>query len=155
MLVAAGEKVGVRLEEDTELTSLHSDIQLQLFPYVTAEWAKCFPRVFPGLTANRLVVVTPRTPEPAPSRASPAGSATNVRDFPDLDLSRVCVDVELAVLPTQVQQRVPLLEESDEAMASPTLSAVPPPSTQPSDHSAGSRTASSAPSPSALSIHPA
>ena len=134
------------------MTSLRSDIQLRLFPYVTADWAERFPRVFPGLTANRLAVVTPRAPEPAPSRASPAESVTNVSGFPDLSRD---VDAELAALHTQVRRRPSPFVEQDEPAVSPSLSVAPPPSTEPSGRSAESRAASAAPSPSVVSVHPA
>src|ERR1700761_7933947 len=139
------------MEDDAELTLLRSDVQLRLFPYVTADWAYRFPRVFPGLTANRLAVVTPRAPEPAPSRASPAKSA-NVSAFPDLSQD---VDAELAVLHTQVWRRPSPFVEQDEPAVSPSLSIAPLPSTEPLGRSAGARAPSAAPSPSVVSVHPA
>ena len=151
MVFAAAEHVGVRVEDDTELDSFISDVQLRLFPYASPEWARRFPRVFSGLTANRLAVVTPRAPEPAPSRASPAESATNVRGFPDLSRD---VDAELAALHTQVRRRPSPFVEQDEPVGSPSLSIAPPPSTEPSGRSAESRAGSAAPSPPISSVHP-
>src|ERR1700761_2467914 len=137
------------MEDDAKLTSLRLDVQLWLFPYVTADWAHRFLRVFPGLTANRLAVVTPRAPKPAPSCASPAGSITNVSGFPDLSRD---IDAELAALHTQVRRRPSPFAEQDELAVSPSLSVAPPPSTEPSGHSAESRAASAAPSPSIVSV---
>ena len=129
MVITASKAISACMDEDAKLNSFLLDVQLWHFSYASVDWAQRFLMVFLGLTVNHLAMVTHRAPELALSCTSLAGSAANVRAFPDLPLD---VDAKLVALPTQVQQHPLPLMEQDELADLPTLSIVPPPSTDPS-----------------------
>ena len=140
MVIATGEAIGSQVGEEVKLSLFLSD------------WSQQFPLVFSGLAANCLTLVTRCAPELVPSHTSSADSAAGIRVFQDLSWD---VDAKLAALHTQVQRWPLPLVEQDKPVDSPTLSAIPAPSSDPSGCSASSCSESTVLPPLLLSVHPA